>query len=142
VVGVCAVQSVTGVAYSSHLAESAGFWRWGFLPVLGVDDPPASEPQVTEFALLPAAPNPTTSNARIRYAVPSSSSEGTPVSIRVFDISGRLVRQLVSGTQAPGVHAITWDGFDRSGLRCDVGVYFVHMNAGSFRSVRRLVMLK
>jgi flagellar hook assembly protein FlgD len=65
-----------------------------------------------------------------------------PASIRVYDVAGRLVKTLVSGTAEAGPHNITWDASDNGGRRVGAGVYFYRMDAGSWRSQRKVVFLE
>jgi len=64
------------------------------------------------------------------------------VSIRVFDVAGRLVKNLVSENGAAGPHDVTWDATDDRGLRVAAGVYFYRMLAGSWMSQRKVVFLE
>jgi len=44
-------------------------------------------------------------------------STGENVSIRVYDVGGRLVRTLANVVQSPGRHSVAWDGRDEQGTR-------------------------
>ena len=109
--------------------------------LVGVDDPGVAQPELT-FALIPIAPNPTIRNATIRYVIPGSAGASLNASVRVFDISGRMVRVLGAGTHAPGPHTVSWDGRNSAGARLGAGVFFVELAAGSNRSVRRVILLR
>jgi hypothetical protein len=89
-----------------------------------------------------AFPNPFNPSTAIEYGV---AADG-PLSIRVYDISGRLVRTLVDGPVDPGEYAAVWDGLTDSGEQAASGVYFARMEAtgplGSFSAARKLVLLK
>jgi flagellar hook assembly protein FlgD len=91
------------------------------------------------LALHPNVPNPFNPTTTIAYDVPAN---GTNVTIRVYDVSGRLVRTLVDGQRAAGTHAATWDGRNEAGETVSSGVYFYRMVAGSFSEARRMVLLK
>jgi flagellar hook assembly protein FlgD len=65
-----------------------------------------------------------------------------PASIRVYDVAGRLVKTLVSGTAEGGPHDIIWNATDDGGRRVDAGVYFYRIDAGSWRSQRKVVFLE
>ena len=66
-------------------------------------------------------PNPIRGDARLAFA---TASDG-PVSIEIFDLSGRRVRHLLDGTPTPaGLHAVAFDGRDDRGARLGGGVYF------------------
>ncbi len=89
-----------------------------------------------------ARPNPFGRSTTIRY---TASTRGH-VSLRVFDLAGRVVRTLVGGVKGPGEHSVTWDGTTDLGERAASGVYFVRMEAssgsGAVEAARKLVLLK
>ena len=87
--------------------------------------------------LLPAAPNPFSERTAVRYGLPRSAD----VHLAVFDISGRLVRTLVSAMQAPGWHRLDWDGRDGGGRAAGSGVYFLRLQAGGTERMTRVVRL-
>ncbi len=92
--------------------------------------------------LLQNAPNPFSRSTEIRYQVPAGAKAGdlVPVTIRVFDIQGRLVRTLVDGLQSPGEHVIALggDAFQDAGS----GIYFYRLETGGQALTRRLVYLE
>ncbi len=63
-------------------------------------------------------------------------------SIEIYDVAGRQVRALVNGLTVPGRYSATWNGRDGRGSAAASGVYFVRMQAGSFKAVKRAVLLK
>jgi hypothetical protein len=89
-----------------------------------------------------ARPNPFNPTTTIAYSLAGRSH----VTIRVYDIAGRVVRTLVDGDAEPGEHKVVWDGTTDAGQRAASGVYFVKMegsgDAGSFSEVGKAVMLK
>jgi len=98
----------------------------------------ASSEEKFEYALGPARPNPSMGSVTIQYTLAQESL----VSIRVFDVAGRLVKNLVSENGAAGPHDVTWDATDDRGLRVAAGVYFYRMLAGSWMSQRKVVFLE
>jgi hypothetical protein len=102
-----------------------------------VDEPATSAPG--EFALRLAGANPSrfADGAKIAFDVPRS---GASVSIRVFDASGRAVGTIADGPVAGGSHTALWR--PASGDDLASGVYFLRMEAGSFRASERIVLLK
>jgi len=62
------------------------------------------------------------------------------VTVRVYSLSGRLIRILVNEQLAPGVYEIGWDGADDHGRPAAPGVYVAIMSAGSFRATQRLIL--
>lgn len=75
-------------------------------------------------------------------AGPRSASPGTYVSIRLFDLSGRMVRVIEEGLRVPGLHTASWDGRDEAGAQSGAGIYFYRMQAGPYRAQRRLVLIR
>ncbi len=99
----------------------------------GVDDAPR------DFVLSQNVPNPFNPSTTINYQVPNG---GADVSIRIYDVAGRLVRTLVDEHRPAGTHAVAWDGRNQAGTRVASGVYIYRMTAGSFSDARRMVLLK
>ncbi len=63
------------------------------------------------------------------------------VSLRIFDVTGRVVRTLASGSVLEaGRHDFDWDGRDDRGERLPTGLYFCRLDAGGVGETRRMVM--
>lgn len=78
---------------------------------------------------------------------PYNLAEKAKVAMQIYDVRGRLVRQLELGLQPPGSYqsrekAAYWDGRDESGERVASGIYFYTFTAGNFQSTRRMVIVK
>jgi hypothetical protein len=84
-------------------------------------------------------PNPFNPSTRISYDVPAP---GAHVVLRVFSLSGRLVRALENRDAVPGRHSVEWDGRDDRGLQVSSGVYMYRIEIGEFTEQRRMVLLK
>ena len=85
-----------------------------------------------------ASPNPFLERTELRFSSPAA----TPVTIRIFDVSGRLVRSYPNLSAAPGEGSLTWDGRDLSGRRVPAGVYFARMEtAGGASRTEKLTFL-
>ncbi|MBI4720536.1 MAG: M36 family metallopeptidase [Chitinivibrionia bacterium] len=91
------------------------------------------------FALHPNLPNPFNPYTLIGYDVPAGGGE---VTLRVYDVSGRLLRTLVDGPQSPGTKTASWDGTNERGERVASGVYFCRMTAPGYVGQRKLILLK
>jgi hypothetical protein len=114
----------------------------------GNESPPSSpgtvttivEPVVPEtFALHQNVPNPFNPTTVIRYDVPVC---GGHVTLRVFDVAGRLVRTLVDSPQSAGEKRVTWNGRNNHGSLVATGVYFYRMTAPGFSKTRKMVLLQ
>ena len=83
-------------------------------------------------------PNPFLPQTTIRFRL----DESSPVSVDIFDASGRVVRNLISGeSRGAGMHFVTWDGSDNLGDRLPGGVYFYQVRAGDDSQARKVLML-
>ena len=86
-----------------------------------------------EFALYGNYPNPFNPVTTIKFDVPV---EGL-VNIQVFDLLGREVTTLYYNSMKPGSYTISFDASELSS-----GFYFYRMNAGSFTSVKKMILVK
>ncbi len=97
----------------------------------------------TQNLLLQNYPNPFNPETWIPYQL----SENTPVSISIYDTTGKLVRTLSLGHQSQGFYnsrerAAYWDGRNAIGERVASGIYFYQLTTPAFSQTRRLVILK
>ena len=60
----------------------------------------------------------------------------------IYDILGREVVTLVNGIEDPGYKSITWRGTDQMGKNVGAGMYFYLIQAGDFRQVKKMILLK
>ncbi|MCA9727604.1 MAG: FlgD immunoglobulin-like domain containing protein [Candidatus Eisenbacteria bacterium] len=131
-----AVRSTLGqVVIGSQAASShrihAGFW---IARESAAEVPEAALPQA--FRLYAATPNPFSSSVSLRFDVPSS---GGHVSLRFYDVGGRIVRNLVDGGAAPGSDSVIWDGRDDRGNALAPGIYFGIFEAPGYRRVQKVI---
>jgi flagellar hook capping protein FlgD/putative Ig domain-containing protein len=103
------------------------------------------DPQVFHFVLvignrcdLVASPNPMNPETVLRF----TTTQSGPVTIRVYDIAGRLVKTLHDGTMPAGLNQIRWDGSTENGNRVATGVYFVKMKTRDGDQNLRITVLK
>jgi len=83
-------------------------------------------------------PNPFTGSTSIRFEIPDP---GGRVSVRVYSVSGRLVRELGNGVLPGGTHEAVWDGKDDGGERVASGVYFYRIEGPGLQERRKMVLL-
>jgi hypothetical protein len=132
-------------------------WRWssGYYYKVSAIDIHGNE---SDFALLtpdditgnetpkaPAAtylaqnyPNPFNPTTRIAFGL----SEPGHVSLRIYDVAGRLVRTLAEGNRPAANYAEVWDGKDTSGRAVASGIYFCRLDAGSFSQTKKMILLR
>jgi endonuclease I len=65
------------------------------------------------------------------------------VTLRIYDVTGRLVRTLANGSVLEsGSHRREWDGRDESGVQLEAGLYFCRLVAGPVSETRRMVLAR
>jgi hypothetical protein len=84
------------------------------------------------------SPNPFAANTAIAFSVGRDSD----VQLRIYDLSGRVVRTVLERQLAPGRHQVVWDGTDATGRHVAAGIYFMRLRAGSFEARKKLVLLR
>jgi hypothetical protein len=88
-------------------------------------------------ALYPNFPNPFSDHTLIRFVL----AQSVPVSLRIYDSSGRLVRSLESGIREAGENRVPWNGRSDRGERLAGGVYFYRLEAAAVQETRSLVLI-
>jgi hypothetical protein len=83
-------------------------------------------------------PNPMERSAKIRFRLAAESD----VQLALYDIAGRLVSRSDLGMLGPGAHSVGWNPCPRSGSSVTPGVYFLRLQAGEQRIVRKLVVVR
>ena len=78
--------------------------------------------------------------ARIHFGL----AQADRVEVKVYDVSGRLVRNLTDRQFPAGEHEILWDGLDNGGRQVARGVFFtqVRFMNSRFSAARKLTVLK
>ena len=99
---------------------------------LGNDNVPS------EFMVYPAYPNPFNPVTRIPFNLPSESR----VSIKVFNVLGEEVCELINRTLVPGYHEIVWDGRNRNDRPVGSGTYIYQIIAQSVEGKQRYTQSK
>ena len=151
------VDSTFGFAPQQSLMEGTYFWwvtansgsggarrseNMGFV-VIGTPTDVEKQPETetvlpTEFALLQNYPNPFNPQTRIDYQLPSECD----VCLSIYNPLGRLVRRLVSGTQAQGVYSVIWNARDDSDLQVRTGIYIYRLQAGDRVFERKMLLVQ
>jgi hypothetical protein len=104
-----------------------------FHPAAAVDSP---APVVAQPLLSQIAPNPFRPPTTISYQLAAAG----PVSLRVYDAQGRVVRVLVDDRQGPQRHSVGWDGRDAAGREVAGGVYFYRLETAAGIETHRMVL--
>ena len=87
------------------------------------------------------APNPFNASTVIPFQVPASLA-GEEIRLRIYNLSGQVVRLLHSDVPGAGEHRITWDGRDQYGRPVASGVYVYSLQTGGWAVHRRMMLLR
>jgi hypothetical protein len=96
------------------------------------------EPDARAYCLAQNFPNPFNPSTTIRYDVKTKGL----VTIRLYDVAGRLVRTLVNEVKDSGSFSATWDGRNNLGAAAASGIYFCKMEAGDWSATEKIVLLR
>ena len=129
------VEAVAGQPLIVYVDDGATARTWydGISTALVTGTSVATAPEPASLRLAPAVPNPFSSRTTIRYAL----AEPGPVTLRVFDVLGRVVRTLVDGDQPAGAHRATLDG---AGLPS--GTYLARLDADGQAATVHMVLIR
>lgn len=126
-----------GVAPSGGMDDATLFWK--------------TEERL-DLHLLTSSPNPFRNSTMISYEIPSvveqadgsviESRDALEVTIKVYNVAGRLVSVLVEEVLSPGTYTAQWNASDDQGNMVASGVYYVRMQIGKKYLTERLILLK
>lgn len=99
---------------------------------------PVNESPTLTTSLRGLFPNPANPRVRIAFTV---GRRGT-VRLRVYDVAGRLVRNLLDEVRGAGAYDVDWDGTDDSGSAQSSGIYLVHLDSPEGGDRGRVVLIR
>lgn len=130
--------------YIWHQGQSsfpAGTERWVKFTTkisTGIDENEISITNPGQATILSSQPNPFSTSTTIRFFLNKTS----PVSLKIYDQSGRIVRTLVDGIIEVGYFEERWDGRNDSGLDLPSGIYFYHLVSQSNIQTNKLLLVR
>ncbi|HPS63971.1 MAG TPA: T9SS type A sorting domain-containing protein, partial [Ignavibacteria bacterium] len=119
-----------------HKPDSSALGFVDYLPIMTLT--PVISPEIStpkSFKLYEAYPNPFNPSTEVKFDVFTASM----VSIKVYDITGRLMGGLVNDYRLPGSYKVN---LDAGKLGLTSGVYFIQMNAGNFTQTHKALLIK
>ena len=108
--------------------------------VVAVGEPEAGSTLPAVARLYPARPNPFNPSTTITFDVPGQGAR--PVAVGIYDVTGRLVRELLDGPVDPGHHGLRWDGRGSNREVLAAGVYFLRVAIGDDVMTEKLSLVK
>lgn len=98
---------------------------------VGVEE--GREIQLENSLRLSIQPNPMNSSTIFQFQLPSDG----PVSLEIYDLTGRLVQTLVKGVGTRGVYTLPWEG-----KKNPVGLYFARLSLGEEILTKKIILLR
>ena len=95
--------------------------------------------EATSLSLVPLASG--SGRPSFVVGVPEDAA-GRALSLDLYDVSGRHVRQLEGGSAVPGTRRVAWDGRDDAGQAITSGVYFVRLSVGEEHVTARATVVR
>jgi hypothetical protein len=129
------VEAVEAAGVMRFGTYGRGIWDYEILSSTSaelVSDPSRRSPPLVNY------PNPFVSSTILRFELP----HGGRFSLRVYDVTGRLVRRVAEGTRGPGAHELAWDGKDDAGNRVAAGLYVTRLETDEGAKVRRVTRVR
>lgn len=99
--------------------------------ITGINEIPAA------FSLSQNYPNPFNPETKIKYSIPETNASKNEVTLRVYDITGKLVANLLEGEQKTGVFEVS---FNASHLAS--GVYIYRLSYGNYSDAKKMILIK
>jgi len=87
---------------------------------------------------LSAYPNPFNPSTQIYFAMKQDGF----ATLRVYNLNGQLVRELLHEHRAAGEYALPWDGRDHRGVTAASGVYFIRFEAGNEVKLSKVMLVR
>jgi len=91
-----------------------------------------------KFLLEQNYPNPFNASSRIQFYL----KEPCHVVLKIFNLSGQVIKILADGNLTAEPHSIVWNGQDQWGHALPSGTYFYQLKTERFQSTRKLVLLR
>lgn len=105
---------------------------------VGVEEPGLAKTPKS-YELYQNYPNPFNPSTTIKFSL----SQSETISLRIYDLNGRLVRTLIeSDKRSRGLNRVEWDGKDNSGSLIPSGRYVYTLESGKFKSSKIMTLAK
>jgi len=104
----------------------------------GVEEEAAHVNKPITDCLYRVYPNPSSKAMSISYNIAAR----TNAVIIIYDVAGRVVRELVKGKHDPGSYTLTWDGRDNRGKGVSAGVYFLSLATSDYQGIQKIIQVR
>ena len=83
-------------------------------------------------------PNPFNSSTEIPYSMLNEDY----ISLKIYDLSGGIIKALVNDYKSVGNHVANWHGKNQKGISVSAGVYIYSIETGESRHAKKMILLK
>jgi hypothetical protein len=129
-------QAAVGGAAGATISIGAGWWLQAPGAASGV---PEDLPLPLVFRAYPNHPNPFNPRTTLAFDMPQAA---TRVSLRLYDLHGRLITALIDGPLPAGRHGVVWNGADDAGRAVASGVYVSVLETPLGRASGKLTLVR
>jgi hypothetical protein len=119
-------KNVSAIQYRLKQVDNDGSFSYSDVITVQITKP-------AKFSLFQNYPNPFNPNTTISFSLPSANK----VSLKIYDLCGKQVAELVNGQLNAGIHCVEWQV-----KNLPSGIYFYILKSGSFSETKRMVLLK
>lgn len=91
-----------------------------------------------EYGLMNCYPNPANPGTTIKFQLP----EASEVDLRVINVNGQTIKQMVSGSKSAGFHEVYWDGTNNHHESVVTGMYIFVLRAGGNVYTKKFSLVK
>jgi hypothetical protein len=136
----------TTIGFTLHLDGNNGVYQKSdYFTFYIYGSPGVKEQKTTALGVLylTVSPNPFVNTANIKCMIPVTGDELHDISLKIYDITGRLVRSFYPESSIMNHESsFLWDGTDEHGRSVAGGVYFVNLDVAGERQETKVVLLK
>lgn len=97
-----------------------------------------SSRNLDKFTLFQNFPNPFNPTTTIKYILPETAS----IMLIIYNTSGQIVKNLMSGRQSAGFHSVVWDGTNDEGLAVSTGIYYCLLKADNYLKSSKMILIR
>ncbi len=94
------------------------------------------------YALSENYPNPFNPSTKFTLSIPSLKNGTTAVSVAVYDLLGKKVKELFSGNLTSGVYKFKWNGTNNRGKAMPSGMYIYRVISNEFQQSGKMILMK
>ncbi len=105
-------------------------------PVLSVNIKQNEFPN--NFNLSQNFPNPFNPTTTIEFEI----SQPSNVKVNIYDVAGRMIKELINEQKNTGKYSVTWNGKDNYGNTVASGNYFYQIISGDYIQAKKMILLK